>query len=191
MYEKDFKDLIKIKHKKKCMKDNFEIIKDEFFMYNKRCDLLVVNNKDIIIYEIKSNRDNLEGIKEQIEAYYEISPYINLVFGDKIIDKYFKEIHDNSYNNDFIQYEHKLGIYIERNKKLHCLQKAKKHMDFLNKELMFKIIRKSEHKQIFKTFPEHTDFNYYSKMSNIFCSYNINKCYRLLRQVLLNREKED
>lgn len=114
----------------------------------------MVNGRGII-YEIKTDLDNLMRLENQIQDYYKVFSYVYVVVGSKQFGKV-KELIENL----------KVGIYeLNVNGKLICRKTANCNRDNLSYEAMFHLLRKSEFESIllkhFKKLPEVNSFQYY------------------------------
>ena len=84
---------------------NYELIIGNELMYGikrKLVDLVVLKNNKIFAIEIKSNNDNLNRLKEQIEEYKKVFNYVLIVTTEKYKDRIL-----NTVSSD-------IGIYIIR-----------------------------------------------------------------------------
>ena len=69
---------------------NYELIIGNELMYGikrKLVDLVVLKNNKIFAIEIKSNNDNLNRLKEQIEEYKKVFNYVLIVTTEKYKDR--------------------------------------------------------------------------------------------------------
>lgn len=74
-----------------------------------RADIFAVNG-DISIYEIKSERDSLERLPNQLDLYQQNANRVSIVIADKFMDKI-----------DFISDD--IGIYSYNNRGIKCIRK--------------------------------------------------------------------
>lgn len=109
-----------------------------FSIYQKRADLLMIKKNKTYAYEIKSDRDNLKDIQEQLSEYLSSFDYTTLI----ITPKFEKNIL-NSIDN-------KIGIYVIDNNKIRILKRplmSRKQdknnlLQFLHKNELTKLLNK-------------------------------------------------
>jgi len=121
-----------------------------------KADFILINGK-AIVYEIKTQLDNLERLEHQINEYYRAFRYVVVVTYPEnfsIIEKYI--------NNPNV------GIYVITkqgtiSKKL--VREPQEYTELLDKETIFHILRKNEYECIIKQkcghLPQTTAFKYY------------------------------
>lgn len=154
-----------------------------------KADFVLINGK-AVVYEIKTELDNLERLTSQISDYYKAFDHVAVV----------------TYENNLEQLEKVLdgidkpvGIYVlRRNGKLGTIRKPRRYVDDLNKEIIFKLLRKNEYEQIlaqqYGYLPEVTQFKYYSVCKKMFLEIPAEESYILVLRALKNRmclEKEE
>lgn len=97
-----------------------------------KADFVLINGK-AVVYEIKTELDNLERLSSQIDDYYKAFDHVavvtfekNLLQLQKVLDSIDKPV----------------GIYVLRkNGKLGMIQKPQRYIEDLNKEIIFKLLR--------------------------------------------------
>lgn len=99
-----------------------------------RADIFAVNG-DISIYEIKSEKDSLNRLDNQIKLYQEYANRVNIVVADKFMDKI-----------DFVS--ENIGIYSYSNKGIKCIREPISNKIKTDKYLTYWWA--SELKQIFR-----------------------------------------
>lgn len=121
-----------------------------------KADFILINGK-AIVYEIKTQLDNLERLEHQINEYYRAFRYVVVVTYPEnysIVEQYIK----NPY----------VGIYVITkqgtiSKKL--VREPKEYIELLDKETIFHILRKTEYEYIIQRhcgrLPQTTAFKYY------------------------------
>lgn len=119
-----------------------------------KADFVMINGRGVV-YEIKTDLDNLSRLENQINDYYQVFSYVYIVASNKHLEK-IKEIFKNT----------KVGIYeltdagkIIRRKVALC------NRDKLLHEVMFRLLRKHEFEEIlskhYKMLPDVNNFLYY------------------------------
>ncbi|MBP3339755.1 MAG: sce7726 family protein [Lachnospiraceae bacterium] len=124
-----------------------------------KADFVMINGKGVV-YEIKTDLDNFNRLKNQIEDYYKAFPYVNVVVGYKNYSKAKELLSDTS-----------VGIFVLYNTgNLICRKKALYNDKNLSYETMFEILRKKEFESIilkhYKKLPEVNSFLYYRECLN-------------------------
>ena len=119
-----------------------------------KADFIMINGRGIV-YEIKTDLDNMSRLENQIKDYYKVFSYVYVVVGQKQAKKI----------REYLQ-EQKVGIY-ELTKKGKLIQRKQAYCnrDCLSYEAMFQVLRKAEFEEIllkfYKKLPEVNSFQYY------------------------------
>lgn len=119
-----------------------------------KADFIMINGQGVV-YEIKTDLDNLQRLKTQIEDYYKVFSYVYVVVGKKQL------FHVKEFLKDT-----KVGIYeLTKNGKLLCRKKAYCNKQYLSYDTMFQVLRKAEFESIllkkFHKLPKVNNFQYY------------------------------
>lgn len=119
-----------------------------------KADFIMINGSGIV-YEIKTDLDNLNRLENQIADYYKAFKYVNVVVGHKQYDKIKEMLEDST-----------VGIFVMcKNGNLRCKKVAKCNDKNLSYETMFRILRKKEFESIilkhYGKLPEVNNFQYY------------------------------
>lgn len=143
-------------------------------------DFVTINGK-IVIYEIKTEFDNLKRLKNQIDDYYKITPYVNVV----ISEDHLKEVIDK-YNND------SFGIYVLTKKgSLKLIRECSAFYDCFDNKSIFNILRKKEYEELllmyYKNLPKCSSFLYYSKCKELFDKIDKKGLYNSFVKILKKR----
>ena len=122
-----------------------------------KADFVLINGK-AVVYEIKTELDNLERLSSQIDDYYKAFDHVAVVTFEKNLVQ-LQKVLDNI--------DKPVGIYVLRkNGKLGTVQKPQKYVEDLNKEIIFKLLRKNEYEKIIGRYygylPEVSQFKYYT-----------------------------
>lgn len=119
-----------------------------------KADFIMINGRGIV-YEIKTDLDNLSRLESQINDYYKVFSYVYVVVGKKQFEKV----------EEFLK-DQRVGIY-ELNDKgsLVLRRKAYCNREFLSYDVMFQLLRKAEFEAIlrkhYNELPMVNNFQYY------------------------------
>lgn len=161
----------------------------EIAIARSKADFVLVNGK-AVVYEIKTELDNLERLSSQIDDYYK-------VFDSVVVVTYEKNLLQLQKVLDSI--EKPVGICVLRkNGKLGTVRKPQRYINDLDKESIFKLLRKEEYEDIivqwYGYLPEVTQFKFYSACKKMFMEIPIEEVYLLVLSRLKKRtqlEKEE
>lgn len=147
-----------------------------------KADFVLINGK-AIVYEIKTELDNLERLSSQIDDYYKAFDHVavvtfekNLLQLQKVLDSIDKPV----------------GIYVLRkNGKLGTIHKPQRYIEDLNKEIIFKLLRKNEYENIITHYygylPEVSQFKYYTACKQLFLEIPLEESYLYVLKNLKKR----
>lgn len=153
-----------------------------------KADFVLINGK-AVVYEIKTELDNLDRLNSQIDDYYKAFDHVAVVTYEKNLQQLQKVLGS---------IDMPVGIYVLRkNGKLGTIQKSQRYIGGLDKEVIFKLLRKSEYEDIIAQrycyLPEVTQFKYYSACKKMFLQIPIEESYLLVLRIIKKRmqlEKE-
>lgn len=145
-----------------------------------KADFIMINGQGVV-YEIKTDLDNLLRLESQINDYYTVFNYVYVVVGDKLLSNVKHFLKDT-----------KVGIYeLTKNGTLKCRKKAYCNKQYLSYEAMFKVLRKAEFESIllkrFHKLPEVNNFQYYRECLRWLQKLNICTLQKEVLQCLKNR----
>lgn len=161
----------------------------ELAIAKSKADFVLINGK-AVVYEIKTELDNLGRLNSQIEGYYKAFDHVAVVTYEKnlqlltrVLDKIDKPV----------------GIYVlKKNGRLGTIRKPERYTADLDKETIFKLLRKKEYEEIiakrYGYLPEVTQFKYYSACKKMFLQMSEEESYLLALKELKKRmqlEKEE
>ena len=154
----------------------------EIAIAKSKADFVLINGK-AVAYEIKTELDNLDRLSSQIDDYYKAFDHVAVVTYEKNLQQLQKVL---------VNIDKPVGIYVLRkNGKLGTVQNPQRYTDDLNKEVIFKLLRKSEYEDIitqrYGYLPEVTQFKYYSACKKMFLEIPIEESYLLVLKVLKKR----
>lgn len=147
-----------------------------------KADFVLINGK-AVVYEIKTELDNLERLSSQIDDYYKAFDHVavvtfekNLLQLQKVLDSIDKPV----------------GIYVLRkNGKLGTIQKPQRYIEDLNKEIIFKLLRKNEYENIITHYygylPEVSQFKFYTACKQLFLKIPLEESYLYVLKNLKKR----
>lgn len=147
-----------------------------------KADFILINGK-AVVYEIKTVLDNIDKLDSQIADYYKAFTYVTILTHEK----WLKNVIEKYYN-----YPIGISILTKRNT-IKTIKKAEENKNFLDKSVMFDILRKKEYEQIiikyYKQLPKINDFEYYNYCKKLIDKIDIDILYRDFIQILKNRIK--
>lgn len=161
----------------------------EIAIAKSKADFVLINGK-AVVYEIKTELDNLERLNTQIDDYYKAFDHVAVVTYEKNL-KQLKKVLENI--------DKPVGIYVLRkNGKLGTIRKPQRYIGDLDKEIIFKLLRKSEYEfiiaQQYGYLPKVTQFKYYTTCKKMFLQIPIEESYLQVLRILKKRmrlEKEE
>ena len=161
----------------------------EMAIAKSKADFVLINGK-AVVYEIKTELDNLERLNSQIDDYYKAFDHVAVVTYEKNLQQ-LQKVLDSM--------DKPVGIYLLRkNGKLGTIRKPERYSGNLDKEIIFKLLRKSEYEDIivqrYGYLPDVTQFKYYSTCKKMFLQIPIEESYILVLRILKKRtylEKEE
>ena len=161
----------------------------EMAIAKSKADFVLINGK-AVVYEIKTELDNLDRLSSQIDDFYKAFDHVAVVTYEKNLQQLQKVLES---------IDKPVGIYVLRkNGKLGTVRKPQRYTGDLDKEVIFKLLRKSEYEDIivqrYGYLPEVTQFKYYSVCKKMFLQIPIEESYLLALRILKKRmqlEKEE
>ena len=156
-----------------------------------KADIIMINGRGVV-YEIKTDLDNLLRLDNQIKDYYKVFSYVYVVVGNKQL----------SHVKDFLK-DQKVGIYeLTASGKLICRKKALCNKENLSYEAMFQVLRKAEFESIllkhFHKLPEVNSFQYYrecqkwlERVNIITLQKDVMKCLKARTLILVENKLEE
>ena len=145
-----------------------------------KADFIMINGRGIV-YEIKTDLDNLLRLESQIKDYYKVFSYVYVVVGKKQakrVQKFLKE--------------QRVGIYeLTESGNLIQRKKAYCNREDLSYETMFQLLRKSEFETVllkhYNRLPEVNNFQYYRECLKWIKQINILSLQKDVMQCLKGR----
>lgn len=133
----------------------------ELWVNKSKADFVLLNGK-AVVYEIKTALDNLDRLDSQINDYYKLFSYVNIVVDERhalsILESYKDE---------------PIGIYtMTKRNTLSCIKKEEEYIQELNFETMYKVLRKNERMNVllsyYRNLPEFNSFDEFEKNFELF-----------------------
>ena len=141
-----------------------------------KADFVLINGK-AVVYEIKTELDNLERLNSQLEDYYKAFDHVAVVTYEKNLLQLQKIL-------EFV--DKPVGIYVlRRNGNLGMIREPGMY-----REIIFKLLRKNEYEKIIQKYgelPQVTQFKYYSACKEEFFKIPIEESYIEVLKVLKER----
>lgn len=139
---------------------------------NSKADFLLINGK-AVVYEIKTELDNLERLETQINDYYLAFDHVAVVTYEENIE---------ALNKIIVNLNKPVGIYyIKKNGAISTVKKPEPYKKFLSKEIIFSILRKNEYQKILNNYfgylPKTNSFHYYNECKKEFLKIPIEYIY--------------
>lgn len=154
-----------------------------------KADFVLINGK-AVVYEIKTELDNLDRLCSQIDDYYKAFDHVAVVTYEKNLQQLQQLLES---------IDKPVGIYVLRKSgKMGTVQAPKRYTNDLDKEVIFKLLRKNEYEDIiirqYGYLPKVTQFKYYSTCKEMYLNISIEASYLNVLKILKNRmrlEKEE
>ena len=156
-----------------------------------KADFIMINGRGVV-YEIKTDLDNLLRLENQINDYYKVFSYVYVVVGNKQLSHVKQLMRDQ-----------KVGIYeMTASGKLLCRKKALCNRENLSYKAMFQVLRKAEFESIllkhFHKLPEVNSFQYYrecqkwlERVNIITLQKDVMKCLKARTLMLVENKLEE
>lgn len=154
------------------------IVLTELPIASSKADFIMINGRGVV-YEIKTELDNLERLNSQIEDYYKAFKEVIIVTYENNVDKVIEIVPDE------------VGIMVlTKREALKTVRKSKVVKDFLDINIIFEILRKYEFEEIIKkqgwNLPEVSQFIYYKECRKLISRINVEV---LQKEMLLQLKK--
>lgn len=147
---------------------------------NNILDLLMINGVGQV-YEIKTGLDNLNRLQDQLDSYYKVFSYCNVVTDSSHLESV-KAIVDSTPTGI---------ILLTKRGTLHIEKEVCQYDNELNSKEMFKVLRKGEFENIIKRrfgyLPNVGQSKYYDECFNLFDSIEIKEAQSLMLKELKMR----
>lgn len=112
----------------------------ELHIRNNKADILLLTKKNFSIFEIKSEKDTLLKLQDQLDSYYTISPLIYIITAEKHLERVIKTTNKNT------------GILIcTRNNTISTAREASEDYSKIKVKEFIKILKNDEAKKIYRS----------------------------------------
>lgn len=145
-----------------------------------KADFVMINGK-AVVYEIKTELDNLERLEGQVKNYYKAFDHVCVLTCDQ---------YANTLLNKFKGYP--IGIYVlTKRDTISRLKEPDKFSDLLEPSEIFKILNKPEYEKIiidyYNDLPKTSQVKYYSKCKELFLDIPLEEAYSMFLKTLKTR----
>lgn len=144
-------------------------------------DFVLINGK-AVVYEIKTELDNLDRLDDQISNYYKAFDHVSVL----TCETYQEVLQDRLKSTP-------VGIcLLTKAETIKQIKKPEAFRDRLDPNDIFSILRKREFEDIIKhvtgTLPRVSQFDHYEVCQNLFCEIGVDKIYGLFLNKLKERQ---
>ncbi|MFC1724256.1 sce7726 family protein [candidate division KSB1 bacterium] len=151
----------------------------EFRVGRCKADIVLLNGASTV-YEIKTQYDSFTRLEKQIQAYFKVFEYINVITSPSQIPKLQSLLPE------------KAGILVLTNRNnISTIRKAKSNIENVIPHILFDSLRKSEYKKIVKeyygTIPDVPNTQIYRECKKVFCKIPPVMAHNLTIQILKER----
>lgn len=149
---------------------------------NSKADFILINGK-AVVYEIKTELDNIDRLENQINDYYKAFDHVAVVTYEKNIKN----------SLELIQRINKpVGVYcLRKSGVLSTVVKPLPYRILLDKGVIFSILRKHEYEEILRRYytalPDVSSFVYYKECKKLFLELPMEEVYQEFLSVLKKR----
>lgn len=145
-----------------------------------KADFVLINGK-AVVYEIKTELDNLERLEGQINNYYKAFDHVCVLTCDEYAPILLEKFADT-----------KVGVYVLTKKEtIKRLKEPAKFDKLLDLNVIFKVLNKPEFEEIltchYNKLPVTTQVKYYSKCRELFLNIPLQEAYQLFLKQLKKR----
>lgn len=147
-----------------------------------KADFVLING-DAVVYEIKTELDNLDRLDSQISNYFNAFTRVSVLASEEYLDELKERLKNSPVGICVLT---RRGTISERKEAQECTQ-------WLNKDTMFRILRKTEYEEIivkhYGKLPEVSQFDYYKVCKGLFCKLETKEAYKDFVSILKKRGK--
>ena len=149
-----------------------------------KADFVLINGK-AVVYEIKTELDNLDRLENQINDYFKAFDHVAVVTYKENVTAIQKKIENIG---------KPVGIYVvQRRGTIKTIQEPEVYRDALDAQILYKILRKPEYEEIilkkYGFLPEVSAFQYYSECRKLFMKMPIEEAYGYVLNLLKKRTR--
>ena len=174
------------------------LLRDKSFSYTKAfwqlhvvesiADLVMINGHGAV-YEIKSDLDSFERLNSQINDYFKVFSYVNIVIPESRIECASREL---SSMGDFGEH---VGIHVlTKRGALHCVRKSRKYDASLESNALIRMLRKPEYTSVLERegmrIPDSRLASYYVECCELFQKIPLDRAqWDVMAQLKLRNRK--
>lgn len=149
-----------------------------------KADFVLINGR-AIVYEIKTELDNLDRLESQIANYFKAFTRVSILASEDHVNLLQKRLGNSP-----------VGICILTKKgTIKESKQPQEYVDNLNKDTMFRILRKQEYEELiikyYGTLPDVSQFEYYKACKYLFCLIDTYVLYKEFVATLKKRGQVD
>jgi hypothetical protein len=153
----------------------------EFRVGKCKADVVILNGTSTV-YEIKSEYDSFARLEKQLQTYFEIFDYINVITSPAQADKLNTILPDNA------------GILmLNKSNTITTIREPKSNKQNINPSILFDSLRKNEYTSIIKacygTIPDVPNTQIYRECKKLFCENSPETAHDLTMNILKTRGK--
>lgn len=145
-----------------------------------KADFVLINGK-AVVYEIKTELDNLDRLDSQITSYYKAFNHVCILSYESNADTIVRKYKDTA-----------VGVYVVTQKNtIRRIKEPMKNNENLALDAMFNMLRKHEYESILSRFygglPQVSQFKYYDTCLDLFCELGVDNVYDAVLKELKRR----
>ena len=149
-----------------------------------KADFVLINGK-AVVYEIKTELDNLDRLESQINDYFKAFDHVAVVTYKENTAAIQKKIESIG---------KPVGIYVlQKQGTIKEVQEPEEYKEELDSEILYKILRKPEYEEIilkkYGFLPDVSAFEYYSECRKLFTKIPVEEAYETVLELLKKRTK--
>jgi len=153
----------------------------EIWLNRSKADLILLN-RQAVVYEIKTELDNLERLEGQLSDYYQVFDRVMIITDESHLEKVLDRYQGSSVG---------ISIISKRNT-IRCLQEAKQNSAYLEHRSMYKILRKEERRRVLERFyPELPQVDQFAEFECYYELFAKIPCESLNQQLIVELKKRD
>ena len=155
----------------------------EVWINRSKADFVMINGK-AVVYEIKTDLDNIERLENQINDYYKVFGNVEVVVSENHIDKVLNKYHHTDVG---------ISMLTPRNT-ISNIKKSESNFTFLDVTSIYKLLRKQERISVLLSLghnlKEVDAFSEYDYYLDLFRSSPISEIYKETLRVIKHRDKK-
>lgn len=153
----------------------------QFWIGNSKADFLIINGK-AVVYEIKTDLDNLRRLEGQLTDYYKAFPLVYVVCGEGYLPVLSSLLRDEP-----------TGLMcLSRKDHFHLVKQAEEYWGSIDKDILFGLLRKPEYTQLVldlgSGIPKCKEVDYYERCEEIVMEFPVSVIYKNVLKLLKKRD---